>query len=173
MPKDKYDIEDVEFRPQLLRLVSLTRILKKWGHIILFFLLLSLFALGAFGVLRKSNIMRGNYINGYEYTIYSSYENVALLFVFILVLFGILVLLRFSSLRNEGMIIYEEITDEIDWSRRRKEFIHKPPIETRIIIKEFLKSSDLPFTSGTNGQALYVILFFVILISAIMIKVFV
>jgi hypothetical protein len=68
------------------------------------------------------------------------------------------------------MIVYEELTDEIDWSSKRKEFIHRPPVQTRIIIKEFLKISDLPFTSGTNGQAFYLVLFLIVIIASIVIK---
>ena len=68
------------------------------------------------------------------------------------------------------MIFYEEITDEIDWSRKRKEFMHKPPIQLRIIIKEFLKATDLPFTSGKNGQGFYIILFLIIAVTTILVK---
>jgi len=172
MANDKYDIEDAEFRPQLMRLISLTRILRKYGLFILVTLFGSLIALGVFAILRKRNILLER-IGSYDYNISNQFELAALLIIFMLVFFCILILFRFNTLRNKGMIIYEEITDEIDWSRKRKEFIHKPPIETRIIIKEFLKSTDLPFTTGTNGQAFYVILLFIVLISAIMIKVFV
>lgn len=172
MPNERYDIEDVEFRPQLMRLIYLTNVLKKYSLFILIALFGSLLALAGFAILRKKNVLLER-MGSYSYEFSTQLELASLFLVFMLVFLCILILFRFNSLRNKGMVIYEEITDEIDWSRKRKEFIHKPPIETRIIIKEFLKSTDLPFTSGTNGQAFYVILLFIVLISAIMIKVFV
>ncbi|WP_431108858.1 hypothetical protein [Winogradskyella poriferorum] len=104
---------------------------------------------------------------------YTVFEIPLMIMTFLSILFGIILLFKFNSLRDKGMILYEEITDEIDWSRKRKEFMHKPPLELRIIIKEFLKSTDLPFTSGKNGQAFYIVLFMVIAISTILIKILV
>ncbi|MDI9366616.1 MAG: hypothetical protein QM541_16790 [Flavobacterium sp.] len=172
MANEKYNIEESEFEPQLRRLISLTTILRKYGLLILVSLFGSLLALGGFAILRKRNIQLEQYTN-FDYSDSSTLEMSMLLAVFFLVFFSVLILLRFNTLRNKGMIIYEELTDEIDWGRKRKEFIHRPPIETRIIIKEFLKATDLPFTTGTNGQAFYIVLLFIILISSIMIKVFV
>jgi hypothetical protein len=166
MKDDRFDIEDSDFKPQLSRLIQLTRILKKYSSIILLTLLTCLFSLCIFAIFHKNNVTYRNNSN-------SENELFALFFIFISVLFGVFVLFRFNTVKNKGMVIYEELTDEIDWSRKRKEFIHRPPLELRIVIKEFLKATDLPFTTGTNGQAFYIVLFFLFLITGIIIKIIV
>lgn len=172
MPAEIDRIEDEYFLPEIKRLISLKRTLKLYGLVILLFLFGSLLALGGFAIYRKRNMIYEK-LNDWNYSVNAQFELMLLVMVFILVFCGVIFLFRFSMLRNQGMIIYEELTDEIDWSRKRKEFIHRPSMELRIVIKEFLKSTDLPFTSGANGQAFYIVLFIIILISSIMIKVFV
>jgi hypothetical protein len=127
-------------------------------------LLTCLFSVCIFAIFHKNNVSNKYYNN-------SENELIALFFIFFSVLFGVYILFRFNTIKNKGMVIYEELTDEIDWSRKRKEFIHRPPLELRIVIKEFLKATDLPFTTGTNGQAFYIVLFFVFLITGILIKI--
>jgi hypothetical protein len=164
MREDRFDIEDSDFKPQLSRLIELTKILKNYSSFILLTLLTCLFSVCIFAIFHKNNVSNKYYNN-------SENELIALFFIFFSVLFGVYILFRFNTIKNKGMVIYEELTDEIDWSRKRKEFIHRPPLELRIVIKEFLKATDLPFTTGTNGQAFYIVLFFVFLITGILIKI--
>jgi len=160
---------DKNIDSQIIRLISFTRALRRYSTLIIGILLTSIFTLGYYAILLKRHT---NEFNSNNYLFESEIELPLLLFIFIFICMGILLLLRFSMVRNKGMVIYEEITDEIDWSRKRKEFIHRPPLEIRIQIKEFLKSTDLPFTTGPNGQAFYLALYFIELISTILIRFF-
>jgi hypothetical protein len=91
-----------------------------------------------------------------------------ILFVF---LAGFYILYRFNNTRKKGMSLYAEITDDIDWSKKRREFIHCPPIKARTSIKDFLHATDLPFTSGVNGQAIYVLGFVLMALVSLIIMV--
>ncbi len=161
--------EDENFYPFLERLENIKHILKRYSLMLLLILLLSIIFMTLFAFIHKYNLTREVYYSN----MYTVFEIPLMIMTFLSILFGIILLFKFNSLRDKGMILYEEITDEIDWSRKRKEFMHKPPLELRIIIKEFLKSTDLPFTSGKNGQAFYIVLFMVIAISTILIKILV
>lgn len=164
--KSDIQIENSEFRPELERLIRMTRTLRLYGIIILLMLLLCFLSVSVYAVMHRKVCLMSN-------PFYSDIQNENLGFagIFLFGLIGIYVLVRFNNIRGKGLIIYEELTDEIDWSRKRREFTFKPPLETRIIIREFLKSTDLPFTSGANGQAFYLVLYFLFFIAGIMIKI--
>lgn len=166
MKENLKDFENESFYPYLKSLVNIKNILQQYSFLILGLLLMSYIAMAIFAFLHQHNLKTYRYYTDF----YTELETPLLMLLFFFVLFGIIFLFRFSSIREKGMILYEEITDEIDWSRKRKEFMHKPPIELRIVIKEFLKSTDLPFTSGKNGQAIYVILFLTIILVVILIQ---
>lgn len=166
MKEDKFNIEDSEFKPQLIRLINLTKTLKLYSSIILSTLMLSLFGVCVFAIFHKDNSRKLGY--------YQVENEVIILFIiFLSTLMGVFMLFRFNTIKNTGMAIYEELTDEIDWSRKRREFIHRPPFEIRLVIKEFLKVTDLPFTTGTNGQAFYIVLFIIFLMTSLLIKILV
>lgn len=91
-----------------------------------------------------------------------------ILFIFIAEFY---ILYRFNNTRKKGMSLYSEITDDIDWSNKRSQYIHRPPIKARTSIKDFLHATDLPFTSGVNGQAIYVLGFVLMALVSIILKV--
>ncbi len=93
-----------------------------------------------------------------RYSDYSDYFIYYFIIIFISTS-GIFSLLAFHGTKKRGMVYYEEIVDEIEWSSMRSDFKERPPIGIRVVIKDFLKSTDLPFTSGQNGQTLYFALF--------------
>jgi len=167
MKENLKDYEEETFYPYLRNLVSIKNALKRYSLLILLLLLISYVGTFAFALLHSYNAQRDSF---YRHNFYTGLETPLITLLITFVVYGILLLFRFNSIREKGMILYEEITDEIDWSRKRKEFMHKPPIELRIVIKEFLKSTDLPFTSGKNGQALYVILFLTIILVVTLIQ---
>lgn len=168
MEKEKHskEIFDGPFGRQLDELIYITNRLRVSGLAILMGLILVIIIFATLMLYAKRSEMDNRYYIDL-FSLYSWGLGVGFLLV------GIFFLYRFNSLRNRGMIIYDEITEEIDWSSRRKEFIHRPSIDTRIIIKEFLKSTDLPFTSGSNGQAIYLVLYVLICLATIIITAFV
>lgn len=91
--------------------------------------------------------------------------------IFSLFLVGFYILYRFNDTRKKGMALYAEITDDIEWGKKRREYLYNPPIKARSGIKDFLLATDLPFTSGINGQAIYVLCFILISLAAIILQV--
>lgn len=163
LKSEKNNSEDNRFKEELLQLIGITSRLKKTGLIILICLISSIVLLAAYSILNRQ--LKRDY-----HTFSTAADLLLWMYIVLTIICGIFMLFRFNNLRNKGMIIYEELTDEIDWSSKRKQFLRRPPIKTRIIIKDFLKTSDLPFTSGTNGQAFYFVLFFIVIIAAILVK---
>lgn len=160
------EVEESEFSSQLKTLILLTKRLRFVGTAILMILILILVMLAMYVILHRQLVME-NVRNGYS-SYYNPFWMVGIYALLFLVV-GIIALFYFNQLKNKGNIIYEELTEEIDWSTKRKEFIHRPSIETRIIIKEFLKATDLPFTSGNNGQAFYLVLYIVVSVATIIV----
>jgi len=154
------EVEQSPFRQQLEELIYISKKLRAYGLYTLIGLVLSIVLLATYVVLLQL-LYRGESYIMFQLSLY------AWSYALLIMVFGISILYKFNSIRNKGMIIYDEITEEIDWSSKRKEFLHRPPLETRIIIKEFLKSGDLPFTSGPNGQSFYLILYIAVSISTI------
>jgi hypothetical protein len=108
----------------------------------------------------------------FEENPYSSKVDLLYLSLFIFFsLSGFLILYLFNNKRKKGMSLYEEITDDIDWSKKRREYIHRPNVKARTSIKDFLHATDLPFTSGVNGQAIYVLGFVLMALAAIILQV--
>jgi hypothetical protein len=168
MEKDKYskEIKESPFGNQLEELIFITKKLRSSGLFILLGLIAVIIIFATLTLFARRLYFDDRFIM-YKFSLFSWVFGVTFL------LMGVFMLYRFNALRNRGMIIYDEITEEIDWSSKRKEFIHRPSIDTRIIIKEFLKSTDLPFTSGSNGQAFYLILYVLICLATIIMTAFV
>jgi hypothetical protein len=91
--------------------------------------------------------------------------------IFVVFFAGFYILYLFNNIRKKGMSLYAEITDEIDWGKKRREYIYNPPIKLRSHIRDFLLATELPFTSGGNGQAIYVLGFIIISLAAIILQV--
>lgn len=156
------EIEDSQFSVQLKHLMLITRQLRSYSSYTIILLVFSLIFLTLVSIYRRQ------FSIGYDLNILTLG---IWMYSLLNIIMGIFILYKFSAIRKQGMIIYEELTEEIDWSSKRKEFIHRPPIETRIVIKEFLQASDLPFTSGANGQAFYLIMYVILSILTIFLMV--
>ncbi|MCH8904206.1 MAG: hypothetical protein IIA45_09865 [Bacteroidetes bacterium] len=74
----------------------------------------------------------------------------------------------FNIKRKAAFVLYDELLDEMEWGEDRNKFKKRPSLETRIALKKFLNSTDLPFTSGIAGQTFYFALF-LLLISVLII----
>lgn len=66
-------------------------------------------------------------------------------------------------LRKRGNIIFNEISDELQWgleesrSGGAEKSIERPSLDIRLSLKNFIKSSDLPFYDGPNGVLIYML----------------
>jgi hypothetical protein len=163
------EIEDNDFAPQIKDLITIRFRLRYFGSLILFFLIGCIILLGVFVFLRKRMFLydQNQYTHFDIFRYDLAWEIIGFELIFIVA--GVILLFAFNQQKNRGLIIYEELTEEIDWSSKRKEFLHRPPIKTRIIIKEFLKSTDLPFTSGKSGSTFYLGLFIMVSIATIIV----
>ncbi len=81
----------------------------------------------------------------------------------------------FELSRRHGELLFQEISDELQWrmrptkiqkentgddasrsSRKRSQMIGKPPsINIRVILRQFVQQSELPFTRGSHGSIVY------------------
>lgn len=169
-------INDSEFKKQLEELIFLTERLRRHSVRIFMIILLAILSFASFtylhSYLNRQLSLRNNevdisssYLEKYEFADFFSWA----ITLGILIL-GMFFLYQFFKIKKRGIIIYDELTDELDWGHKRKEFIKRPPIETRIIVKDFLQNTDLPFTDGQNGQIIYLVFFFLLVISTIIVK---
>ena len=147
--RDYREIDDI-----LKRLKFLTRQLSMGSHFLVIILFASIVSLAVFSFYLKQRFYYSNYFISYVLSI-------------MLPSVGILTLFLVSRQRKKGMVYYEELVDELEWSAKRKELRERIPIEYRITIKEFIKSTDLPFTSGPSGQSFYFVIFLVLIIMTI------
>lgn len=177
------DFGGSEFKMQLLQLYKGTTLLKKYGYLIISLVMSSIlinlmFATHHVVVHKMISLSTYNRTNDqfdnmfapqqFDWLVDSSLWIVS----YIITISSIGALFYFDNIRSKGMIVYEDLTDEMDWSIKRKELFHRPPLETRIVIRNFLKASDLPFTSGPNGRFFYLMLHVGILIATTVIKIF-
>jgi hypothetical protein len=163
------EIKSTEFKMQLEELLFITRRLKGRGSLIFLILILSI-AMCSIEVFLHISALKEASSRGFKSFDKEFQESALFIGIILLLVYGTLLLYTFTNLRKRGAIIFDELTEEIDWSNKRKEYIYKPPIETRIIIKEFLRSGDLPFTTGVGGQTFYLVSFIILLISSIILN---
>jgi hypothetical protein len=144
----------------LKSLLSITKRLTGLGIMIISCLILSLLCLAVFVILNR------HYDDPYRNHLFS-YSFAAWIYSIVLAVLGIFQLFRFNLIKNRGLTIYEEVTEEIEWSNKRKTYLNRPSVEAKIVINSFLRSTDLPFTSGAIGQSFYFIAFLMDCIAAI------
>ncbi len=148
----------------IIILKGITQKLRLFSSLLLSLLLFDIGLVVYFSMTRKTSS------SGFSsYSSYREQEITITTFSLAICISAILIIFMFYNLRNRGMAIYEEITDEIDYNNKSGNG-NRLPIELRVTIKDFLKSTDLPFTTGTNGQAFYLVLFLTLLLSVILLK---
>lgn len=77
----------------------------------------------------------------------------------------------YESARRRGEVLFEEISDELEWhidnSGNTKASV-RPEINSRISLRSFTRTTDLPFIPGKFGPAFYLTLnIFLIIISTV------
>ncbi|PHK15962.1 hypothetical protein VF12_40275 [Nostoc linckia z15] len=84
---------------------------------------------------------------------------------------GFLFLIYHQVILKRGNTLYEELVDEVEWKYKMSiERFQRLPIQTRVILKDYIKNRDLPFVNGQMGTLLYLIFFFLILVSVAYLK---
>lgn len=67
----------------------------------------------------------------------------------------------YESLRRRGDSIFEEISDELQWNVGYRQSTtsgtadEMPPLKTRVILRSFARTTDLPLIPGKFGPAIY------------------
>jgi hypothetical protein len=108
---------------------------------------------------------------------------------------GLMCLFLWERKVGQGMILYEEISDEVEWRHRtfRRKLVSltggdpdqseddasgdaqkssgRPNIEVRILLREFLRETTLPFVNASVGTTVYAAFFvvFIVLITGILV----
>lgn len=114
----------------------------------LVFTMLTLFLSRAFGIIVIAHI---NVVMSTLFLLYCA------------VLPGILLLFLWERLRVEGKMLFEEISDELEWHHRtfkpRVTYSETTPepvnLGIRVSLREFLDASDMPLIPGPFGAAWY------------------
>lgn len=78
---------------------------------------------------------------------------------------GVLVALAFfERMVRRGNVLFEEISDELEWKVRHEEVEHsttppdqRPTLNPRIVLRAFAQTTDLPLVPGKFGPLFYVI----------------
>lgn len=106
----------------------------------------------------------------------------ALFFVYPLALAGILTLFVWDRRRAEGKVLFEEISDEFEWHHRtfKPDADHsrstpdsaKPRVDFRIrvLLREFLDASTMPFIPGPFGAAWYLVFYIGCMVLAVFVS---
>lgn len=75
---------------------------------------------------------------------------------------SLLMIVIYESLRKSGDALFEEVSDELQWNvgYRGKEVNREaaeisPPLDARIILRSFARTTDLPLVPGKYGPAIY------------------
>jgi len=81
--------------------------------------------------------------------------------VYFISFIGFLCLFIFNHFRSKGNVLFEVITEEVEWNFKNtdEKKPERQPVEFRLALKNFLKSSDLPFAPGNLGLIIYFIMF--------------
>jgi len=81
--------------------------------------------------------------------------------VYVISFIGFLCLFIFNYFRSKGNVLFEVITEEVEWNFKNTEGkkSERQSVEFRLSLKNFLKSSDLPFAPGNLGLIVYFIIF--------------
>lgn len=130
--------------PSLTFLEKATWQLRVIGIIILFFTL-TVLSVPLINIVRKYQI-----------------NDLGFAFCVILTFINIFLTIFFDYLRKKGETIFEEVSDELHWyigyekgnSQNTSE--KKPEIKIRILLREFVKTTDLPLIPGKYGPAVYI-----------------
>jgi heme/copper-type cytochrome/quinol oxidase subunit 2 len=82
--------------------------------------------------IKKSNYSNTTYFNSELY-----------LFLLAIPIVGIFTLFFFNTLRKQGMTYYEEVTDEMSWSKNRDEYLQTYHLHRVPTVKQYIWSSSL------------------------------
>lgn len=151
---DQYELTpDVEKR--LYELAKISSEIRRRGLIVTYISFLDVFSLTVAGLMKAFPILW--------------FIPMAIIFTSIsLSVLGFFFLLVWDRTRDQGMIIYEEISDELEWRHRtyrsRKtrsqtedgnNLAGRPPLNIRLILRRFLVSSRLPFAPQERDSIFY------------------
>lgn len=95
----------------------------------------------------------------------------AIVFICLFSLSNLVMVVFYENYRKRGETLFEEISDEIQWrisdrqvSKYDEEVLidYKPWLESRVILRDFVKTTDLPLIPGKYGTSIYAIINIVI-----------
>ena len=158
-------LKDDSLKPQLVGLIAITSKLQNLSSSIFSNLLTSIVVLATLPFFRYFY-----YFSLFANETISTIEIIIISISFFLTLASLRKLIQFRVERRKGMVIYDDVTDEIDWGKRRREFIYNRPEQARVVIRNFIKSIDLPFSDGIIGETVYFSLFILISITVVVIS---
>lgn len=72
--------------------------------------------------------------------------------------FLIIALFAYDQLKRRGDVIFEELSNELQWSLDQDVQRKAASLDIRVLMRHYVFSSDLPLTRGPYGMGLYLAL---------------
>ena len=83
-------------------------------------------------------------------------------------LYGLMFLYVWDRKRRRGMLLYEEISDELEWAHRthrkretpKMSLVDRPEFPVRLLLRQFLNAATLPLAPEGFGTSFYLLFYF-------------
>jgi hypothetical protein len=85
-------------------------------------------------------------------------------------LLGFCAITLFELLRRQGDVLFEELSNELQWGSKLPSTANKPRIGQRIVLRDFVQASDLLLVPGRFGPAIYGLVFLSLALGAFLIN---
>jgi hypothetical protein len=162
------DSGKVSLKVALKELDSITLSLQAIGMMVVLLAGVTLACIVAMGVLQVFPVISAVRLGAAAFTILSAFQ-------------GLVMLLRWEKRRKEGMVLYEEVSDEVEWRHRSQlkpkvgvinpKARRRAGLSIRLALRRFLSSTDLPFTPRQASGVAYTVYFIVCIMLVVLILV--
>lgn len=154
------NIDSIEY--SLKRLQRITREIKAISTLVMVIFFLDLFSVLYLALYRR-------FMNISNYQLYLYIES--MMFIATISFIGLVMLHIFDLKKKQGMAIYDLLMEEVQWRFKEDSNLDTSVYigNIKLILKQFIVNSDLPFVNGNSGKTIYFVLFVLIL----MVKVYI
>jgi hypothetical protein len=91
-------------------------------------------------------------------------------------MYGLTALFLYDRRRRHGDVLFEELSNELQWQAVSGSSIPKaaesrPSIENRVTLRNYVQASDLPLVPGKFGPTAYAITFLIIAVICVLVRI--
>ncbi|WP_233846358.1 hypothetical protein [Paraburkholderia sp. HD33-4] len=131
--------------------------------------ILGLYAVGLMALLLLLTLMN---LSGKAFFLDFAFARLSLFFSIAAALCIFIVLVMRDSLRRRGNALFEELSDELQWyaigdhrGEARSGSTSRPPLEIRVVLRSYARTTDLPMVPGRYGEAIYMATAFMLVLA--------